>query len=294
MADTKPDAEPDSTSDPNIHTYNAPAIAEYYAALNYLTPCEQLLFDAYLKPGMAILDLAVGGGRTTAYLSSVASRYVGLDYASEMIARCREKFPQLKFEVGNAADLSRFASSSFDAVVMAFNGMDYVIPDESRFRALREIGRVLKPEGILIFSSHNPQSIWIRASWNPQRVLDVAQTIVASDSVLSRPLRWVLTAGRVILAEVQAVLQSLGRAARRLRTRAFWQGQGYLSDPAHGGLRTHLASPETVVHEVGVFGFRLLRVQGDDYPKVSRRYVTDWYYYVFSKTGAETGATEEK
>ncbi len=294
MADTKPDAKPDPTRDPNILTYNAPAVAEYYAALNYLTPCEQLLFDSYLRPRMAILDLGVGGGRTTPYLSSIASQYVGVDYASEMIAGCRKKFPKLEFEVGNAVDLSRFASSSFDAVVMAFNAMDYVIPDESRFRALREIGRVLKPEGILIFSSHNPRSIWKRASWNPQRVHAAAETIVKSDSVFFRPLRGVLTAGRATLAEVQAVLQSLGRAARRLPTRAFWQGQGYLIDPAHGGLKTHLASPEKVAQEVGGFGFRLLRVQGDDYPQVSRPYITDWYYYVFSKTGAKTGATGEK
>jgi SAM-dependent methyltransferase len=296
MADQKPDSnlrcnpDPrlDSTPDANILTYNAPAVAEYYAALNYLTPCEQLLFDAYLRPGMAILDLGVGGGRTTAYLSSIASRYVGVDYASEMIAACRKKFPQLEFEVANAADLSRLTDVSFDAVVMAFNGMDYVIPDEIRFRALREIGRVLKPGGILIFSSHNPRSIWVRASWNPQRVRDLAETVLSGDSILFRPLMWSMTAARVILAGMQATLQSFGRAARRLPTRAFWQGQGYLIDPAHGGLKTHLAAPDNVADELSRFGFRLLRVLGDDYPRVSRRYVTDWYYYVFSKT-AVTG-----
>src|SRR5271167_1848328 len=141
MANTKPDSKPD----PNIPIYNAPAVAEYYAGLDYLTPCERLLFDEYLRPGMAILDLGVGGGRTTAYLSSIAARYVGVDYASEMIAACRKKFPQIEFETENASDLSRFATLSFDAVVMAFNGIDYVIPDESRFHALREIRRVLKP-----------------------------------------------------------------------------------------------------------------------------------------------------
>src|SRR5271157_976370 len=102
MADAKPASQPD----PNILTYNAPEVAEYYAGLNYLTACERQLFEAYLRPGMAILDLGVGGGRTTAYLSSIASRYAGVDYASEMIASCRKKFPQLEFDVGNAADLS--------------------------------------------------------------------------------------------------------------------------------------------------------------------------------------------
>jgi SAM-dependent methyltransferase len=279
MADTKPDSAPD----PNIPVYNAPAVAEYYAALNYLTPCERLLFEEYLRPNLAILDLGVGGGRTTAYLSSIAARYVGVDYASEMVAECRKKFPQLEFETENASDLSRFEASSFDAVVIAFNGMDYVIPDESRLRALREIHRVLKPGGILIFSSHNPRAIWVRASWNPQRVQDVARAIAGSDSVFLQPALWSLTAARAILAGLQAGLQSLGRATKRLPTRAFWHGQGYWRDPAHGGLKTHGATPERVTQELREFGFRLLRALGDDYPRASRRHVTDWYYYVFSK-----------
>jgi hypothetical protein len=164
--------------------------------------------------------------------------------------------------------------------------MDYVIPDESRFRALGEIRRVLKPEGILIFSSHNPRAIWVRASWNQQRVQDVARAIAGSDSVFFRPLLWSLTSARVILAGLQAGLQSLDRIARRLPTQAFWRGQGYWQDPAHGGLKTHGATPEKVRQELGGFSFRSLRVLGDDYPRISRRYVTDWYYYVFSKTEA--------
>ena len=275
-----------SKQDPNIGTYNAPAVVEYYAALDYLTPCEKFLFDTHLKPGMSILDLGVGGGRTTPYLSSIAGRYVGVDYAGEMIAACRKKFPQLQFEVGDAADLSMFTASTFDAVVMAFNGIDYLVPDEARIRALHEIWRLLKPEGIVIFSSHNPRSIWVRASWNPQRVRRLAEATMRSDSALFPVLIAFLTALRVNLARLQAAMRSLGRSARRLPTRVFWRGQGYLMDPAHGGLRTHLATPEHVEHELSALGFQQLRVLGEDYPRISGRYVTRWYYYVFSKTGA--------
>ena len=124
-------AQVEQQQDPNLLAYNSAEVAAYYAALHYLTPCERVLFDEYLREGMAILDLGVGGGRTTPYLSARAKRYVGLDYAPKMIAMCREKFPQLEFYIASADDLSMFASSSFDAVVMAFNGMDYVIPDSA-------------------------------------------------------------------------------------------------------------------------------------------------------------------
>ncbi len=272
--------------DPNLLIYSAPEVTRYYAALDYLTPCERLLFETYLRRGMAILDLGVGGGRTAPFLASLAGRYVGADYAPEMIAACRKKFPQLEFETANAADLSRFASSGFDAVVMAFNALDYAVPDECRLRALQEIHRVLKPEGILIFSSHNPRSIFVRPSWNPKRVRDLAERIAGGDSVLHRPVLWSLAGARVSIAVFQAVARSLTRAVRRLPTRAFWRGQGYLTDPAHGGLKTHVAVPERVANELEGFCFRLLHVLGDDYPRVSRRYVTDWYYYAFSKTQA--------
>lgn len=283
MVDTNHDSKPAPEADPNIVTYNSLEVTKYYAALDYLTPCEHLLFDKYLQRGMAILDLGVGGGRTTHYLSSIAGRYAGVDYAPEMIAVCRKKFPELEFEVGSAADLCNFASSSFHAVVMAFNGMDYVIPDKSRFRALQEIHRVLKPGGILIFSSHNPRSICVRASWNPKRVQNIAESMVNSNSIFFRPVLRSLTAARVILAVSQAVPRSIGRAARRLLTQAFWQGDGYWFDPAHGGLITHVAVPDRVNREVAGFGFRPLRVLGDDYPHTSHLYVTRWYYYVFSK-----------
>jgi SAM-dependent methyltransferase len=275
--------------DPNLNTYNSPEVTAYYSSLNYLTPCERLLFDEYLSLGMTILDLGVGGGRTTPYLSSIATRYVGADYAAEMIAACRSKFPGLEFENVGAADLSIFAASSFDAVVMAFNGIDSVIPDESRYRALREIHRVLKPKGVLIFSSHNVRSILVRPSWNRQRLEGIAKHLVGGNSALYRPLLWSLTGLRMVIAAFQSLGRSLPRVMRRIPTPAFWIGEGYLIDAAHGGMRIHLATPEKAEQELNRFRFRLLRVLGDDYPQTSRLYVTDWYYYVFSRVEAPGG-----
>jgi ubiquinone/menaquinone biosynthesis C-methylase UbiE len=268
----------------NLDTWNTPEVASYYAALNYLTPCEKLLFDEYLSSGMAILDLGVGGGRTTPYLSSIAGPYVGADYAAEMIVACRRKFPNLQFEVVDAADLSIFPTSGFDAVVMAFNTIDNLIPDEARYRALSELRRVLKPKGILIFSAHNMRSIFARPSWNRQRLIDFAKQLVGSDSILYRPLLWSLTVVRAVIAAFQSLVSSIARVVTRIPTRAFWRGEGYVTGEQHRRTRVHQSTPKNTEQELGRFGFRLLRLLGDDYPKVSRSYVTDWYYYVFVKT----------
>jgi ubiquinone/menaquinone biosynthesis C-methylase UbiE len=274
---------PKPLKETNLDTWNNPEIASYYSALTYLTPCERVLFDEYLHVGMAILDLGVGGGRTTPYLSSIASRYVGADYAAEMVAVCQKKFPNLEFQTVDAADLSRFPAAGFDTVVMAYNGIDNLMPNESRGRAWGHMHRVLKPQGVLIFSSHNPRSILVRPSWNPKRLETLAKRM-AGESLLYWPLLWGLTPVRVAIAALQSLVRSLFRVAKRAPTRAFWLGEGYLMDSAHGGTRIHYSTPEKVERELARFGFRLLRILGDDYPRVSRSLVTDWYYYVFARS----------
>ncbi len=98
--------------DTNFQTYDAAEVAAHYATLDYLTPCERVLFETYIPPGSAILDLGVGGGRTTSYLANRASRYVGVDYAAAMVKVCRGKFPGLEFVVADAANLSIFPDAS--------------------------------------------------------------------------------------------------------------------------------------------------------------------------------------
>jgi SAM-dependent methyltransferase len=242
------------------------------------------LFDEYLSAGIAILDLGVGGGRTTPYLSSLASRYVGADYAAEMVAICRKKFPDVEFQKVDVVDLSRFASASFDAVVMAYNGIDNLISDESRCRAWREMHRVLRPKGVLIFSSHNIRSIWVRPSWNQKRLESMAKR-VCGGSFLYRPLLEILTTIRAALAILQALGKSAVRVVQRIPRSAFWRGEGCLAEPTQRR-ELHFATPEKVEQEVSQCGFRLLRALGDDYPHTSHLYVTDWYYYVFTKEDA--------
>ena len=85
---------------------------------------------------------------------------------------------------------------------------------------------------------------------------------------------------------MDSALRLLHRAPRR----TFWSGDGYMVDPAHGGVLTHYAVPERVIAELEQQRFQFLRVAGDDYPQRSRAYVTDWYYYVFQKTETSVSA----
>jgi ubiquinone/menaquinone biosynthesis C-methylase UbiE len=268
---------------PNLRTYRIPEVASRYAALNYLTPCERLLFRTYIKPGMAVLDLGVGGGRTTSYLSRIASRYVGVDYSEAMVQVCRRKFPALDFVLADASDLSIFEDASFDAIIFAFNGLDSVVPDEKRLRCLRECRRVLRPGGVLIFSSHNARSILVSADWDRRRLLAFARKFAEQRSVFFPLIVGGFTVAKAAQSFMRAAAGSTLRIVRRFPSRAFWRGEGDLYDPVDG-LRVHYSTPSRVVAELAAFDFQLATFMGDDYPKVSRRFQTDWFYYVFSKT----------
>jgi ubiquinone/menaquinone biosynthesis C-methylase UbiE len=280
---------PGRQADTNFQVYDTSEVAAHYAALDYLTPCEKALFEAFLKQGDAILDLGVGGGRTTAYLSRITSRYLGVDYAPKMIAACQGKFPQLEFLVADATNLALLGDGNFDSVVMAFNGMDYLVPGDSRRCCLAEIHRVLKKDGVFIFSSHNPRAIFSRPAWNREKIEEIAQRLAGQRKWLLTLARFLLLCLRIAAAVVRSAMESVLRFSRRVRLGAFWSGDGYMVDPAHGGLLTHYSVPGRVITELEQHGFQLLRFTGDDYPRHSRPYLTDWYYYVFQK--AETSSS---
>jgi len=190
----------------------------------------------------------------------------------------------LEFLVADAADLSLFPDASFDVVVFSFNGIDYVLPDERRRCCLKHIYRILKAGGVVIFSSHNPRSVVIRPSWNRQRLHRIVRQYSADSKVLYSVLCAALTLGRSAIAAGQALGATLMRALARVPSRTFWRGEGSLMDSAHGGLLTHYGTPQRVLAELAALQFRPERILGDDYPRSSHSYTTDWYYYVFTKT----------
>lgn len=137
--------------------YNSRKIYKDYARRNYLEKPEITIFDELFcqLPGMDMLDMGVGGGRTTSYFAPVVKSYIGADYAAQMVKVCREKFKdKYRFIVSDARSMNEFKDNSFDFVLFSFNGIDS-FGHQDRLKALKEILRVLKDDGYFCFSSHN-------------------------------------------------------------------------------------------------------------------------------------------
>jgi SAM-dependent methyltransferase len=242
-----------------------------------------MLFEVYLSPGMAILDLGVGAGRTTPFLSQLASRYVGLDYSKTMIQVCQAKFPHLVFAVADAADLSQFSDSAFDAVIFSFNGVDYLFPDEKPLACFTECRRVLKDHGVFIFSSHNPKALFPKRYHGPTRVRSLAKRMTAKVPTALPAVLAALRCAKFALGLLRTARDSSRRAWRRLPTKAFWRGEGFVLDPTHGGLVTHCAVPSRVIYELTKLRFDIVGIFPEQFPDRDRPFKTRWYYYAFRK-----------
>jgi SAM-dependent methyltransferase len=137
-----------------------------FAADDLLEPALALLFIRHRDDiaGRAVLDIGVGAGRTTRYLSTLTPHYVGIDYSPTMIDVCTRRFPAARIELADARDLARFAEASFNFVLFSAAGIS-TQDHESRLDVLREVARVLCPGGLFVFSAHNRQ--YRRASAGP-------------------------------------------------------------------------------------------------------------------------------
>jgi ubiquinone/menaquinone biosynthesis C-methylase UbiE len=167
----------------NRQVYLAQGIVRHYSQLRQLQPAEQTILNLLGNEwsSMKMLDIGVGGGRTTQHFSKVVREYVGIDYAEEMIAVCQKRFPPSSrsrvFEVGDARDMKQFPDNSFDFILFSFNGIDS-LSHLDRSQVFQEVSRVGKPGGYFCFSSHNLQGIEREFNWQDRISLNPFKTYV--------------------------------------------------------------------------------------------------------------------
>jgi SAM-dependent methyltransferase len=97
-----------------------------------------------------VLDVACGVGYGSAQLAAVARAVVGGDVSEDAIAYARRRYscPNVAFRVLDAGDLP-FDDDTFDCVV-SFETIEHL---DDRDAYLREVSRVIRPEGLYIVST---------------------------------------------------------------------------------------------------------------------------------------------
>jgi SAM-dependent methyltransferase len=140
----------------NRRFYETDVVVAHYAEHLVLTEPERRVLERYADRIAAgeILDIGVGAGRTLPELTLMSRGYTAIDYAPRMIEHCRERFPTARLFCCDMQEMGIFAGGTFDVVCALLNALGD-LPDEGRRRALAEIHRVLRPDGLFIFSAHN-------------------------------------------------------------------------------------------------------------------------------------------
>jgi SAM-dependent methyltransferase len=223
----------------NRNVYEQRSIVQQYATDTNLTAAETQLLAQFSDDivGKRVLDLGVGGGRTAPYLAERCASYIGVDFSEAMVQACLGRYPRLDFRQGDARDLSQFADGEFDFALFSFNGIDYVGHDD-RGRILREVARVLRPGGALVFSSHNLASV--PSGTLLHRVFQV--------SISANPLR----SAKSIARTAMNLINYLKNAPGQQRTADY----AILVDPAHGFvLRTYYVTIEEQRRQLDAAGF---------------------------------------
>ncbi len=252
-------------SELNRRIYAKPGVAKVYKWEPILTPGEKGAIARIEEDirGGKLLDLGVGGGRTTPHLLELSPDYIGVDYSAEMVRLARERTPHADIRQMDARDLSALGSGFFDLVFFTGQGIDSVAPDD-RLRILESARAALRPSGWFVFSSHN---------------LDGPRGV---------RLPWPRIGGglRPTLGELQKFALNLVHY-RRLR-RLELQGDGYamLNDDSHNyTMLTHYISRDTAFAQLRRAGFAgeivCLAQDGTEVSGPDR--TSTWLYYLVRK-----------
>lgn len=113
----------------------------------------------------SVLDIACGTGFHTVTLTLDGFEVVGADGAPTMLAKARENaercgLSHVRFEEAQWTGLTDiFDENSFDAIVCLGNAFTHLFEESDRIKALGEIYKVLKDDGVAIIDQRNYDSI---------------------------------------------------------------------------------------------------------------------------------------
>lgn len=123
---------------------------------------EHYVIDRYFHTDDSILDIGCGAGRTTfALYAEGYHQIIGMDLSTKMIelanAMATLKSMPITFLEGDCERIP-FPNETYDVVMFSFNGLMQIPEHQHRARALKEMLRVVRPQGVAVFTTHDRDS----------------------------------------------------------------------------------------------------------------------------------------
>jgi 2-polyprenyl-3-methyl-5-hydroxy-6-metoxy-1,4-benzoquinol methylase len=116
--------------------------------------------------GKRVLSLAGGGGWDAILFAELGAETTLFDLSARQLRTVRslakDRGTKLRFVQGDMRDLSKLAPGGFDLVYHHHSLVFVPDPD----RVIREVARVLAPDGIYVFSTMHPVTLRMYETWN--------------------------------------------------------------------------------------------------------------------------------
>ncbi len=104
-----------------------------------------------------ICDMGCGPGQIARYLHGCGVKVCGVDLSPEMVRQAQSLNPGISFQQGDMLALVDVADNSYGGIAAFYAIVN--LPRTSVIRALQELWRVLRPNGVLLLAFHLGQGI---------------------------------------------------------------------------------------------------------------------------------------
>lgn len=101
----------------------------------------------------SMLDIGVGGGRTTYHFNKLFKNYLGIDIADDYYKHLYEKYPNCNFEIQNILTFN--TEKKYNFILFSHNGIDYMINIKDYLDVIKKLYDFCENGGYIAFSSHN-------------------------------------------------------------------------------------------------------------------------------------------